>query len=140
MTTIENTTLSGSDPTLTDRYASLTKWAEIARYKIAQRVHSAGPTDTDTWTYGELYHAIVASGVMHPPMLWRVWIGDVLWHLANHNKVHEEPLYGAFVFAKVTGDVSEGYGNAVTVRYGVTVTMLSEHARIERMKLRAALR
>lgn len=105
-------------------------WAEAAR-PILMDVARHGTTIT----YQELWDNIQATTADTPAGLWRSHIGTILGTVAELNRHNEEPLMVSLVVLKATGEVSEGYGYGVNVRYGYTPANQAAHATAERIKL-----
>lgn len=109
----------------------LDAWAEAAR-PILMDIARQGTIIT----YRELWNRIESTTTADtPPGLWRNHIGTILGIVADLNRRNEEPLMGALVVLKTTGEVSEGYDHGVNVRYGYIPADLTAHATAERMKL-----
>ena len=109
----------------------LDAWAEAAR-PILMDIARHGTIIT----YRELWNRIESTTTADtPPGLWRHHIGPILAIVADLNRRNEEPLMGALVVLKTTGEVSEGYDHGVNVRYGYIPADLTAHATAERVKL-----
>lgn len=109
----------------------LDAWAEAAR-PILMDVARQGTIIT----YRDLWNRIEATTTAEtPPGLWRHHIGILLANVADLNRRNEEPLMGALVVLKTTGEVSEGYDQGVSIRYGYMPADVTAHATAERIKL-----
>lgn len=125
-----------------DTFKALQMWAEDARLRIGQRLmDDTLDAKAVPIAYRELYDLQLQT-LEQPPMLWRRWMGEVLFALAALNRVNQEPMFGSMVINAASREVTpDGYRRGVQERYGM-VRLIDPvgHAKLERAKLIAVYR